>query len=114
MRNLTRTLALAFFLAGAASAATATAYTCSRVEMPKPTTTGSAVWALMRSTAWGMPAANSLRAPVTLWNPTIRVLKGKHAPNLTFLTSDPAGTQFYEESLVVRKTVDVLVDRLSE
>jgi len=50
---------------------------------------------------------NALRAPITLWNPAIRVLKGHHAPDLTFMTSDPAGAQYFEKSLVARKSGEI-------
>jgi len=47
------------------SASAATCATCARVEMPKPTATGSFVRARMRATAEGMFAAESARTPVT-------------------------------------------------
>ena len=33
----------------------------------------------------------ALRAPMTIWNPSIKVLREKHAPDLKIMTSDPTG-----------------------
>jgi hypothetical protein len=49
----------------------------------------------------------ALRAPITLWNPLVKVLKDKHAPDITFMTSDAAGADFFEKSLVVRRTGEI-------
>src|SRR5690606_924434 len=47
------------------SACAATSATCSRFEIPKPTTTGTAVWRLIAASASGMLAATASRSPVT-------------------------------------------------
>ncbi len=41
----------------------------------------------------------ALRAPMTIWNPSIKVLRDKHAPDIKVMTTDPTGV-FYEKSLV--------------
>lgn len=41
----------------------------------------------------------ALRAPMTIWNPAIKVLRDKNAPDIKVMTTDPTGA-FYEKSLV--------------
>ncbi len=49
----------------------------------------------------------ALRTPITLWDPSIKVLKDKHAPDMTFMTHDAGGTEYYEKSLVNRRTGEI-------
>jgi hypothetical protein len=49
----------------------------------------------------------ALRAPMTLWNPAVKVLKDKHAPEITFITHDASGTEYFEKSLVNRRTGEI-------
>jgi len=49
----------------------------------------------------------ALRAPITLWDPSIKVLRDKHAPDITFLTVDASGSESFERSLVVRRTGEI-------
>jgi hypothetical protein len=49
----------------------------------------------------------AIRAPTTLWNPMVKVLKDKHAPVISVITLDPSGTDYYEKSLVTRRTGEV-------
>lgn len=48
----------------------------------------------------------ALRAPMTIWDPSIRVLRDKHAPDLKFMTTDATGA-FYEKSLVNRRNGEI-------
>lgn len=48
----------------------------------------------------------ALRAPMTIWDPRIKVLRDKHAPDLKVMTLDAAGAQF-EKSLVNRRTGEI-------
>ena len=41
----------------------------------------------------------ALRAPMTIWNPSIKVLRDKNAPDIKIMTTDATGA-FYEKSLV--------------
>ncbi|MBI1361082.1 MAG: hypothetical protein GC155_12475 [Alphaproteobacteria bacterium] len=58
-------------------------------------------------TAKGGEYYGALRAPITLWNPMIKVLKDKHAPAISIITLDPSGTDYFEKSLVTRRTGEV-------
>jgi hypothetical protein len=49
----------------------------------------------------------ALRAPITLWDPSIKVLKDKHAPDMTFMTHDASGAEYFEKSLVNRRTGEI-------
>jgi hypothetical protein len=49
----------------------------------------------------------AIRAPTTLWNPMVKVLKDKHAPVISVMTLDSSGTEYYEKSLVTRRTGEV-------
>jgi hypothetical protein len=49
----------------------------------------------------------ALRRPQTLWNPSIRVLRDKQAPDLTFITHDASGAEYFERSLVTRGTGEI-------
>lgn len=49
----------------------------------------------------------ALRAPITLWNPAIKVLREKNAPDISFVTHDASGTDYHEKSLVVRRTGEI-------
>ena len=49
----------------------------------------------------------ALRAPITLWDPSIKVLKDKHAPDMTFVTIDASGVDHFEKSLVNRRTGEI-------
>lgn len=49
----------------------------------------------------------ALRAPITLWDPTVKVLKDKHAPDISVITHDATGTQYSEKSLVNRRTGEI-------
>lgn len=48
----------------------------------------------------------ALRAPMTIWDPRIKVLRDRHAPDLTVMTVDPAGA-YFEKSLVNRRTGEI-------
>lgn len=48
----------------------------------------------------------ALRAPMTIWDPRIKVLRDKHAPDLKVMTLDATGAQF-EKSLVNRRTGEI-------
>ncbi|MDP3737207.1 MAG: hypothetical protein Q8R02_07450 [Hyphomonadaceae bacterium] len=48
----------------------------------------------------------ALRAPMTIWDPRIKVLRDRHAPDLTIMTVD-AGGSYYEKSLVNRRTGEI-------
>ena len=48
----------------------------------------------------------ALRAPMTIWDPTIKVLREKHAPDLKIMTTDATGA-FYEKSLVNRSNGEI-------
>lgn len=48
----------------------------------------------------------ALRAPMTIWDPRIKVLRDKHAPELKIMTVDAAGAP-YEKSLVNRRTGEI-------
>lgn len=49
----------------------------------------------------------ALRAPTTLWNPSIKVLREKSAPDITFVTQDSSGAEYYEKSLVTRRNGEI-------
>jgi hypothetical protein len=49
----------------------------------------------------------ALRAPTTLWNPSIKVMREKSAPDISIITSDPSGTEYFEKSLVTRRTGEI-------
>lgn len=49
----------------------------------------------------------ALRAPITLWDPSIKVLKDKNAPDMTFMTHDAGGTEYFEKSLVKKRTGEI-------
>ena len=49
----------------------------------------------------------ALRQPTILWNPSIKVLRGKNAPDISVITSDASGSEYFEKSLVVRRTGEV-------
>jgi hypothetical protein len=49
----------------------------------------------------------ALRQPTILWNPSIQVLRGKNAPDISVITSDASGSEYFEKSLVVRRTGEV-------
>jgi hypothetical protein len=49
----------------------------------------------------------AIRAPTTLWNPMISVLKDRHAPAISIVTLDASGTEYFEKSLVTRRTGEV-------
>ena len=48
----------------------------------------------------------ALRAPMTIWDPRIKVLREKHAPAITIMTTDATGA-FYEKSLVDRRNGEI-------
>ncbi len=48
----------------------------------------------------------ALRAPTTLWNPSIKVLRDRHAPDITIMTIDASGN-YYEKSLVNRRNGEI-------
>lgn len=48
----------------------------------------------------------ALRAPMTIWDPTIKVLRDRRAPEITIMTVDAAGN-YYEKSLVNRRTGEI-------
>lgn len=49
----------------------------------------------------------ALRAPMTIWDPTVRVLREKNAPEITFITHDASGSEYHEKSLVTRRTGEI-------
>lgn len=49
----------------------------------------------------------ALRAPITLWDPTIKVLRDRHAPDITIMTTDAGGTEHFEKTLVNRRTGEI-------
>lgn len=49
----------------------------------------------------------ALRAPITLWDPSIKVLKDRNAPDMTFITHDASGSDYYEKSLVKKRTGEI-------
>jgi hypothetical protein len=49
----------------------------------------------------------ALRAPITLWDPTIKVLRDRHAPDITIMTTDAGGTEYFEKTLVNRRTGEI-------
>jgi hypothetical protein len=49
----------------------------------------------------------ALRTPITLWDPSIRVLRDRNAPDITFVTHDASGTDYHEKSLVIRRTGEI-------
>ena len=49
----------------------------------------------------------AIRAPTTLWNPLVKVLKEKNAPAISVITLDASGTEYFEKSLVTRRTGEV-------
>lgn len=48
----------------------------------------------------------ALRAPMTIWDPSIKVLRDKHAPDLKIMTTDATGA-YYEKSLVKSRTGEI-------
>ena len=48
----------------------------------------------------------ALRAPMTIWDPRIKVLREKHAPAINIMTTDATGA-FYEKSLVDRRNGEI-------
>lgn len=48
----------------------------------------------------------ALRQPITLWDPTIKVLRDRHAPDITIMTVD-AGGNYHEKSLVNRRNGEI-------
>lgn len=48
----------------------------------------------------------ALRAPITIWDPRIKVLRDRNAPTLSVLTTDSSGS-YYEKSLVNRRTGEI-------
>ena len=48
----------------------------------------------------------ALRAPMTIWDPSIKVLRDKHAPDLKIMTAD-AGGAYFEKPLVNRRTGEI-------
>ncbi len=48
----------------------------------------------------------ALRKPMTIWDPTIKVLRERHAPDITVMTVDAQGAN-YEKSLVNRRTGEI-------
>ena len=48
----------------------------------------------------------ALRSPMTIWDPTIKVLRDRRAPEITIMTVD-AGGSYYEKSLVNRRTGEI-------
>ncbi|HEY0958048.1 MAG TPA: hypothetical protein VGE05_02110, partial [Novosphingobium sp.] len=48
----------------------------------------------------------ALRQPTTLWDPSIKVLRDRHAPDITIMTTDAGGTD-YEKSLVNRRNGEI-------
>jgi hypothetical protein len=48
----------------------------------------------------------ALRAPMTIWDPRIKVLRDRRAPEITIMTIDAAGN-YYEKSLVNRRTGEI-------
>jgi hypothetical protein len=49
----------------------------------------------------------ALRAPITLWDPAVKVLKDKHAPDISIITHDVATNEYFEKSLVNRRTGEI-------
>jgi hypothetical protein len=48
----------------------------------------------------------ALRAPMTIWDPRIKVLREKHAPALNIMTTDATGA-YYEKSLVNKRNGEI-------
>jgi hypothetical protein len=48
----------------------------------------------------------ALRAPMTIWDPRIKVLREKHAPALNMMTTDATGA-YYEKSLVNKRNGEI-------
>ncbi len=48
----------------------------------------------------------ALRQPTTLWDPSIKVLRDRHAPDITIMTVDPSGS-YHEKSLVNRRNGEI-------
>lgn len=48
----------------------------------------------------------ALRAPMTIWDPRIKVLRERHAPEITIMTVDPKG-EYYEKTLVNRRSGEI-------
>lgn len=49
----------------------------------------------------------ALRSPITLWDPGIKVMKDKQAPDMTFVSTNATGTEHFEKSLVNRRTGEI-------
>lgn len=49
----------------------------------------------------------AIRAPTTLWDPKIKVLRDRHAPDLSFVTQEAAGGDYIDKSLVTRRTGEI-------
>jgi len=41
----------------------------------------------------------AIRAPTILWNPMVKVLREKNAPDISIITNDATGTEYFEKSL---------------
>jgi hypothetical protein len=48
----------------------------------------------------------ALRSPMTIWDPSIKVLRDRRSPEITIMTVDAAGN-YYEKSLVTRRTGEI-------
>ena len=48
----------------------------------------------------------ALRSPMTIWDPRIKVLRERRAPEITIMTVDASGN-YYEKSLVNRRTGEI-------
>jgi len=48
----------------------------------------------------------ALRAPMTIWDPRIKVLREKNAPAINIMTTDATGT-YFEKSLVANRTGEI-------
>jgi hypothetical protein len=46
----------------------------------------------------------ALRAPITLWDPSVKVLRERNAPDITIMTCDASGQNYFEKTLVNRRT----------
>src|SRR5689334_4771408 len=48
----------------------------------------------------------ALRAPMTIWDPRVKVLKERNAPDITVMSVDAKGA-YYEKTLVNRRTGEI-------
>jgi len=46
----------------------------------------------------------ALRAPITLWDPSVKVLRERNAPDITIMSCDASGQNYFEKTLVNRRT----------